>query len=114
MKRIALLIVLLLLSTGIAYAECFICEKAASDNYGEKATYRIVRGLGNAAFGWTEIFFRPSKEMNAGTPFATAVAAGLGNALTRTANGIVELLTFWNPGKEEIIAIKDCPICATK
>lgn len=114
MKKVLLLVTIMLLCATMAYAGCVVCDKAASESYGEKTTYRFVRGLGNTAFGWAEIFFRPSKEMAQGTPFATAVVAGLGNSLVRTGNGVLELLTFWNPGKEDIGGVKDCPICAMK
>lgn len=111
MKKILMALVMVTLFASAAYAECFICDNANSDKYSQKITYKIVRGVGNTLFGWTELIVRPSKEMEAGIPFSTAVTAGLADAVVRTGNGLLELVTFWNPGKTDISGIKDCPIC---
>ncbi|NQT07117.1 MAG: hypothetical protein HQ575_06210 [Candidatus Omnitrophica bacterium] len=112
MKKVLLTIIAFLLSASVAYAGCSICEGVLSENYGQRITYKLVRGLGNTLFGWTELLMRPGKEMHKGEHFATAVFIGLGNALTRTTSGVIDVLVFWNPTKEEIMTVKDCPICA--
>ncbi len=109
MKKVLLVVVAVLLLTGTAYAECYICDRVDSDAYASKAGGRLIRGLGNTLMGWAEIVVSPGREMESGSHFFTAVVAGLGNAIGRTGNGIVDLLTFWNPttGRN----IEDCPIC---
>jgi len=112
MKKIFLTIMVMLLLTGMAYAECFICDGVASGEYGTKAGAKFLRGVGNTLFGWMELFVSPGREMQEGSHVATAVVAGLGNAVERTSSGLVDILTFWNPTKGEIVTVKNCPICA--
>lgn len=109
MKKLLLVVIAVLLLTGTAYAECWICDRVDTGEYASKAGGRLIRGLGNTLTGWAELFVSPGKEMEQGSHFFTAVVAALGNAIGRTGNGIVDLLTFWNPttGKN----IQDCPIC---
>ena len=112
MKKVLLAVIVVLLLSGMAYAQCHICDGIASDNYGKKAGAKFLRGVGNTLFGWMELFVSPGREVEQGSHVVTAVVAGLGNALERTSSGLVDVLTFWNPTKDEITTVKNCPICA--
>jgi hypothetical protein len=74
---------------------------------------RFCNGLCNAALGWSEIFYRPGKEVAAGKNPIEGFFRGLGNAIERTTVGVARLVTCLIPG-DEVIALDDCPLCAYK
>ena len=99
---------------------CPICGRITNQQagYSQRAGATLARGVLNTAFGWTELLVEPTAEVNAHGNLVVGVGKGIGYAVTRTALGIGELLTFWAPkdGKNTVPLVTDCPICfpATK
>jgi len=96
-------------------ARCPICQTANDPKagYGRRASTTLLRGAINAGFGWTELLVNPAEEVNAGGRLLVGVGRGMGLALTRTASGLGELLTFWAPRRKDPAQslATDCPIC---
>ena len=114
MKKVALVLMIAIFAAASAYAaECKICGNLKSDDMAKVYGSRLGNGLGNAAFGWTEIFFRPGKVAAEGGNPIVGFFRGIGNAIARTAGGVVEVATFWTPG-ESVIMMENCPLCAYK
>jgi putative exosortase-associated protein (TIGR04073 family) len=117
MKRLLLLVVVMVFAASFAYAaegkSCGACSNLQSDDMVQRYGARVCNGLCNAALGWSEIFFRPGKVVSAGGNPVVGFFRGLGNAISRTAAGAVEIVTFWTPG-DSVVKIDDCPICAYK
>lgn len=97
---------------------CPICRFANDQqaSYGQKMSSTLVRGASNVAFGWTELLLQPASEVKAGGHLVVGIGKGVGFALSRTAVGAGELLTFWMPkGKQGYVTFsKDCPVCMGK
>jgi putative exosortase-associated protein (TIGR04073 family) len=120
MKRLLLLVVVMVFAASFAYAAgakeaegCWACSNLQSDDMSQRYGARVCNGLCNAALGWSEIFFRPGKVVSAGGNPVVGFFEGLGNAISRTVAGVVEVVTFWTPGKS-VAKIDDCPMCAYK
>ena len=113
MKKLVLVLLVLMFAASSVYAECKICCNLKSNDMTKACCSRLGNGLANAALGWSEIFFRPGKVVAAGGNPIVGFFRGLGNAVTRTAVGAVEIATFWTPG-ESVAKIDDCPLCAYK
>lgn len=114
MKKLLFVLLILTFAVSFSYAaECKICGNLKSDAVQNLWGARLCNGIANTAFGWTEIFFRPGKVVAAGGNPIIGFFRGLGNAITRTGAGAVELVTFWTPG-ESVQVINDCPLCAYK
>ncbi len=119
MKKILLVMFVVLLSASLAYAaggkvsECKACANAKSSTGASAMGGRLCQGICNTALGWTEIFFRPGKEVAAGNNPLVGFFKGLGNAIARTGAGAVEIVTFWVPG-DQVAMIDSCPLCAYK
>jgi len=94
---------------------CPICRTANDQQapYAQNASTRLVRGVANTAFGWTELLVRPVASVNAGGSLILGIGKGVGHAVTRTTRGISELLTFWTPKgpRGYLTFAKDCPVC---
>ena len=120
MKRLLLLVVVMVFAASFVYAAegkevkgCGACSNLQSDDMAQRYGARVCNGLCNAALGWSEIFFRPGKVAAAGGNPVVGFFTGLGNAISRTAAGVVEVVTFWTPGNS-VVKIDDCPMCAYK
>lgn len=113
MKKVLLIAAILLLSASLAFAECACCKNQKSDDMTKAWGGRLCSGLCNATLGWTEIFFRPGKVAAEGGNLIVGFFRGVGNAITRTAVGVVEVATFWTPG-ESVVTVDNCPLCAYK
>ncbi len=114
MKKIALVVLVLIFASSLAYAaECKVCGNLKSKDMTKLYGARLCNGIGNVAFGWTEIFFRPGKVVAGGGNPLVGFFRGLGNAVARTGAGAVEVATFWTPG-DSVVLIEDCPLCAYK
>ena len=114
MKKTLIILTVLMFAVSLAYAtECSLCKNIKSDDVTRACGARLCSGLCNAVFGWTEIFFRPGKVAAEGGNPMVGFFRGIGNAITRTAVGTIEVATFWTPGKS-LAHLEDCPICAYK
>lgn len=114
MKKMVVILAILVFLASLAYAaECKVSENLKSDDMTKVYGARLVNGIGNVAFGWTEIFFRPGKVVAEGGNPVVGFFRGLGNAVTRTVLGASQVATFWIPGKA-VAEIEDCPLCAYK
>ena len=92
--------------------KCVICENAMSGNYLNKAGGRLCRGIANAAFGWTDAFMPVVNDIQKKTPCKESCdnfAWGVLHAFTRTAGGIVDTVTFWEPQIHNDKMNSDCP-----
>src|SRR3989338_5762988 len=98
MKKLLIVAIVLLLSSSLAYADCMACKNLKSGDMGSVYGARIGNGLSNALLGWSEIFFRPGKVAAEGGNPIVGFFRGIGNAITRTAGGVIEIATFWTPG----------------
>ena len=117
MKKVMLVMLVVLMSASLAYAAAgsrFQAFTNAQSGTGTTAMGgRICQGICNVALGWTEIFFRPGKEVAAGKGPIEGIFKGLGNALVRTGAGAVEVVTFWVPG-DQVATSDSCPLCTYK
>jgi len=120
MKKLVLFVIVMVFAASFAYAAeekegkvCGACSNLQSDDMSQRYGARVCNGLCNAALGWSEIFFRPGKVAAAGGNPVMGFFEGLGNAISRTSAGVVEIVTFWTPGKS-VVEIDDCPMCAYK
>ena len=113
MRKVLVILAVLVFAASFAYAECMVCGNLKSDDVTRTVGSRLGNGLSNAAFGWTEIFFRPGKVVAEGGNPLVGFFRGIGNAIARTAGGVVQVATFWTPG-ESVVKIDDCPMCAYK
>jgi len=95
-----------------AKLKCVICGNAMSPNYLNKAAGRLGRGISNAAFGTCEIGAAAVDSANEKAGFWKTwdnLCWGGINFFTRTAGGIVDVMTFWEP---QIHNDKMCENCA--
>lgn len=114
MKKVLIIVAILVFASSMAYAaNCQLCGNMKSGDVTKVAGTRLCSGLCNVALGWTEIFFRPGKVVAEGGNPIVGFFRGIGNAITRTAVGAVEIVTFWNPG-DSVASLPDCPLCAYK
>jgi len=113
MKKMLMVVAVLLLSASIASAECQMCSNLKGADMQKTWGSRLGSGLCNVAFGWTEIFFRPGKVVAEGGNPIVGFFRGVGNAITRTGAGAVEVVTFWTPG-ESVASLDTCPFCGYK
>ena len=75
--------------------QCPVCSKAESFRYGPKLFGSLMRGLLNTGLGWTEILNQPVQAARDKEGMAAGLGRAPGRAVTRTARGVKELLTFW-------------------
>jgi len=114
MKKVLIVLAILVFASSLACAaECKLCANMKSDDMAKVYGSRLCSGVVNTAFGWTEIFFRPGKVVAEGGNPIVGFFRGIGNAITRTAVGAIEVATFWTPGKA-VAGLEDCPLCAYK
>jgi len=106
---------------GSAPAEpqlCPFCLKANSPDvsYADKTGNTLVRGVLNTTLGWTEVLRLPAKEARKGGNIWNGLAGGLGSGVTRTLNGLAEVVTFWTPkmGGSYVHFSDDCPLDTNK
>lgn len=113
MKKIVLVLLVLVFAASCAYAECSVCKNLQSKSAVNICCSRIGNGLSNGLLGWSEIFYRPGKTVAEGGNLVVGFFRGIGNAITRTVVGVVEVATFWTPG-DSVVKMDDCPLCAYK
>jgi putative exosortase-associated protein (TIGR04073 family) len=80
--------------------------------YPEKAGNMFARGALNAGFGWTEIIMNTTIEAKREGNIMSGLLRGMGQGITRTANGFGELFTFWVPkvGPDYLTFSTDSPL----
>ena len=102
-------------SMPVQPARCPICGRANNPtaSYTEKASFTLVRGLSNTAFGWTELLMQPTDEVEHGGNVFVGMGKGLTSAAGRTVAGVGEIFTFWLPqdNKKNKSLIQTCPLC---
>jgi putative exosortase-associated protein (TIGR04073 family) len=103
-------VVVMALAASAYAADCNMCSNLKDSNSMNVMGARLCNGTCNALFGWSEIFFRPGMVASEGGNIVVGFFRGIGNAITRTAVGVVEVATFWTPG-DSVASISDCPIC---
>ena len=123
------LLFLLLGFSGIVQAEegtaeaqepklCPICLKANDPDVGylDKTGNTLLRGVLNTTLGWTEVLRLPAKQARKDGNLWNGLANGLGSGVTRTLNGLAEIVTFWTPkvGDDYIHFSDDCPLDTNK
>lgn len=114
MKKLVLALILVLVCVPLVCAGT-LNENTKSTDYGTATGSKLVRGVANTAFGWTELFFRPGKLIAEGDHPVVAVLKGLGNSITRTTVGALEAVTCWIPGNSvEVMDIKGNPMDVVK
>ncbi|MDP3733175.1 MAG: hypothetical protein Q8Q91_01405 [Candidatus Daviesbacteria bacterium] len=114
MKKLVLALIIVLVCVPLVCAAT-LNENTKSSDYGTATGSKLVRGVANTAFGWTEIFFRPGKLISQGDHPVVAVLKGLGNAVARTTVGALEVATCWIPGtSSEVLAIEGNPMDVVK
>lgn len=97
-------------------ANCPVCSRTTSDNWGVKTGSQFARGVANAGGCWLELAHQPMKEMREGThnPLI-GVAKGIGHTFIRLAKGAGEILTAPMPkAKDGSQIATDCPACMWK
>ena len=97
---------------------CPICMTAGDQqaSYPSKAGCMLVRGATNTLLGWTELIYRPAREVKAGGHLFTGILHGIGQGVKRTVVGAGEVLTFWTPQVQSryVRFAEDCPLCMGK
>jgi putative exosortase-associated protein (TIGR04073 family) len=106
MKKVLVLLVAMLIAFAPLSFANWACESAGSDIYLKAAGGKLLRGIGNAAFGWTELIRQPMIQENKWE----GVSRGVGHAILRTLSGAVEAVTCLVP-KANIPAVE--PVCPT-
>lgn len=95
-RQVALAFALALAAAPAARAD-YTYTDTLDDSYGEKASHKLGRGVGNVLFGWIDIFkgVEDVGEEHGAVAGATwGPIRGLGQALGRTAAGAYEIITF--------------------
>lgn len=129
-KTLSIALVFLFLgSSGIVRAEedatkaqepklCPFCLKANDPDVGylDKTSNTLIRGILNTTLGWTEVLRLPAKRARKDGNLWNGLASGLGSSVTRTLNGLAEIITFWTPkiGDNYIHFSNDCPLDTNK
>lgn len=114
MKKLVLAIILVLICVPMVFAGT-LNENTKSTDYGTATGSKLVRGVSNVAFGWTELFFRPGKLIAQGDHPVVAVLKGIGNSVARTTVGALEAVTCWIPGTSaEVLQIEGNPMDVVK
>ena len=94
---------------------CPICDKTGEWNgsYPVKAGSTLVRGTANLLLGWTELIRQPTTEVKHSGNVLLGLGKGVGQGITRTLGGAVEVLTFWVPNlyNRSFHVAHDCPLC---
>ncbi len=107
MKKVLVLLVALLVAVApVSYAANWACDSATSDIYLKATGGKLLRGIGNAAFGWVELVRQPMIQDNKWE----GVSRGIGHTILRTVSGAVEAVTCWVP-KADVPA--PAPVCPT-
>lgn len=114
MKKFVLVLLFVLVCVPLVFAAT-LNENTKSTDYGTATGSKLVRGVANVAFGWTELFFRPGKLIAQGDHPVVAVLKGIGNSVARTTVGALEVATCWVPGtSSEVLAIQGNPMDVVK
>ncbi len=114
MKKLVLLAIFVLVCVPLVCAAT-LDENTKSNDYGTATGAKLVRGVSNAAFGWTELFFRPGKLIAQGDNPVVAGLKGVGNSISRTVVGALEAVTCFVPGNSvEVLDIKGNPMEVVK
>lgn len=101
------------LCIGAAFAECMVCDNAASDSYPAKTGGQLARGVANTGLCWMELANQPMKEMKGGGNILIGMGKGVGHTCIRLVQGVGEIVTCPTPrakdGKFTQIA-HNCPM----
>ena|SRR3989338_9069224 len=118
MKYPKIVLLLVVLFTAWAFGlPCAIADhhqdmmaKVTSDNYAERAFFRLTHGLLNAGLGWTQFFVEPYKSVTQeGQDIVDGIFEGIAYSGYYTILGGWDLATFWVPGQGgKDIAVKEC------
>ncbi|OGW83056.1 MAG: hypothetical protein A2Z83_06415 [Omnitrophica bacterium GWA2_52_8] len=99
MKKITLWAVILMLSVvaiqGPAFADA--SPWTSEETYADKTGSKLLFGLKNVLFGWTDIFNQVSKYHDDGRGGVFGLGEGTWNALVYTAGGVLHTATFFIP-----------------
>ena len=105
MKRVFLLaIVMVVALMPIAFANS-VCDAVGSSNYAKAAGAKLVRGVGNAAFSWVELFRQPMIVENKWE----GVGKGFVQTGVRAVAGVAEAATAIIPGVKIPQPSPSCP-----
>jgi hypothetical protein len=88
-KTFALTLALMLAITPMAFANTgAFCEAADSDAYLKSTGGKLLRGVGNVAFCWTELFRRPAEADNKFVGIGEGIMYTIGRALSGAAEAV--------------------------
>lgn len=105
MKKVfALMLALLVACAPMSFAN-WICDSVDSDAYLNAAGGKLIRGIGNVAFGWVELIRQPTIQANKWE----GVSKGVSYFVLRTLSGALEAVTFFIPGAEIPVPEPTCP-----
>ena len=97
---------------------CPFCLKAndPDSSYLDKSGNILMRGVLNTTLGWTEVLRLPAKQARKDGNIWNGLADGLGSGVTRTLNGLAEIVTFWTPkvNGSFVHFSDDCPLDTNK
>ena len=95
-------------------ADCAVCSRATSDRYWTKTGGQLTRGVANTGLGWTELVRQPVKEARGGGNVVIGMGKGVGHAVKRTGQGLVEIVMSPMPRQKDgkyLQVADDCPMC---
>lgn len=86
---------------------------ATSDDYWKRSGSRLLNGILNVCFGWTQLFLEPMRSVRSeDEDIVTALAEGAAATTTFMAAGGWEGMSFWLPGEGgKELAFKDSVFC---
>jgi hypothetical protein len=95
MKKVALLMLALMVACApVSFANVnAVCDAVDSEDYLKASGGRLIRGIGNVALSWTEIFRQPAMADNKWEGLGRGILHTIGRALS----GAVRAATFFIP-----------------
>ncbi len=105
MKKVFVLAVAILVAfMPLSFANS-VCDEVNSSSYMKAAGAKLVRGVGNVALSWVEVFREPIINTNKWE----GVGRGFWQAGVRAVTGAVEAVTFFIPGVHVPQPNPSCP-----
>ena len=105
MKKVSVLAVVMLVALmPLSFANS-VCDSVNSPDYAKAAGAKLVRGVGNAALSWVELFRQPMINQNKWE----GVGRGFWQTGVRAVAGAVEAATFFVPGAKIPQPNPPCP-----
>ena len=105
-KILALTLAMVVVLAPMSFAANAVCDAVGSPQYLKSTGAKFVRGLGNVAFSWVELFRQPMIRENKWE----GVGRGLAHTVGRAVSGALEAVTCFIPAIEIPQMDPACPV----